>query len=72
MELECERFEFCPEVTAKACRLGLAIHEVPISYDARAVQAGKKIRFRDGLAALAALWKWRQWTPLRHSGPSHR
>jgi dolichol-phosphate mannosyltransferase len=28
MDLRCERFEFCPEVTAKACRLGLAIHEV--------------------------------------------
>jgi len=63
MELECERFEFCPEVTAKACRLGLAIHEVPISYDARSVQGGKKIRFSDGLAALAALWRWRNWRP---------
>ena len=33
MGLECERFEFCPEVTAKACRLGLKILEVPIHYD---------------------------------------
>ena len=51
MDLECERFEFCPEVTAKACRLGLKIREVPISYNARSVQAGKKIRWTDGLAA---------------------
>ena len=61
MDLECERFEFCPEVTAKACRLGLKIQEVPIGYDARSVQAGKKIRWIDGLAALAALWRWRNW-----------
>ena len=63
MELECERFEFCPEVTAKACRLGLTIREVAISYDARSVQAGKKIRWTDGLEAMATLWKWRNWRP---------
>ena len=63
MDLQCERFEFCPEVTAKTCRLGLKIREVPIRYDARSTQAGKKIRWRDGLAAMAALWKWRNWQP---------
>ena len=61
MDLECERFEFCPEVTAKASRLGLKIQEVPISYDARSVQSGKKIRWTDGLAALGTLWRWRHW-----------
>ncbi|MBN1908516.1 MAG: glycosyltransferase family 2 protein [Pirellulales bacterium] len=61
MRLDCERFEFCPEVTAKACRLGLKIHEVPIRYVARRIGEGKKIRWRDGLAALAALWRWRRW-----------
>lgn len=64
MDLQCERFEFCPEVTAKTCRLGLRIHEVPIRYNARSAQAGKKIRWTDGLAALAALWRWRNWQPL--------
>lgn len=63
MDLKCERFEFCPEVTAKACRLGLRIHEVAIRYEARTIEGGKKIRFRDGLAALAALWRWRRWSP---------
>ncbi len=70
MDLECERFEFCPEVTAKACRLGLTIHEVPISYDARSIQAGKKIRWTDGLQALAALWRWHNWRCKRQSAPS--
>ena len=63
MELRCQRFEFCLEVTAKACRLGLTIHEVPIHYAARTVKAGKKIGWKDGLEALAALWKWRHWQP---------
>ncbi len=63
MDLQCERFEFCPEVTAKACRLGLRIHEVAIRYDARDMHAGKKIRWTDGLEALATLWKWRNWEP---------
>ncbi len=61
MDLQCERFEFCPEVTAKACRLGMKIVEVPIRYDARSIQAGKKIRWTDGLEALATLWKLRKW-----------
>jgi len=63
MNLECDRFEFCPEVTAKACRLGLKILEVPIRYDARTVRQGKKIRWRDGMEALATLWRWRKWAP---------
>ncbi len=66
MDLHCERFEFCPEVTAKACRLGMRIKEVPIRYDSRTLQAGKKIRFRDGLVAIATLWKWRRWQGLRN------
>jgi len=63
MEMECERFEFCPEVTAKACRMGLEITEVPIRYEGRTIQAGKKIRWTDGMAALGTLWRWRNWRP---------
>jgi glycosyl transferase family 2 len=61
MRLACERFEFCPEVTAKACRLGIPIHEVPISYAPRTASAGKKIRWRDGIHAIRTLWRWRKW-----------
>lgn len=59
IRLECERFEFCPEVTAKLRRLGYRIHEVPISYNARGIADGKKIRFRDGLEALWTMLKYR-------------
>jgi glycosyltransferase involved in cell wall biosynthesis len=63
MDLQCEGFEFCPEVTAKACRLGLRIHEVPISYRPRGIKEGKKIRWRDGATAAATLWRYRKWSP---------
>jgi len=59
MHLECRRFEFCPEVTAKARRLGYLIREVPISYNARGIADGKKIRARDGVQALWTLVKYR-------------
>lgn len=57
--LKCKRFEFCPEVTAKVRKRGLRIHEVPISYQARSVGAGKKIRWWDGVEALWTLVKYR-------------
>ena len=68
MELTCERFEFCPEVTAKAVRLGLSILEVPISYTPRSAAAGKKIRLRDAFEAFRTLWKFRHWLPTRGIG----
>jgi glycosyltransferase involved in cell wall biosynthesis len=59
MRLDCERFEFCPEVTAKLRRLDCRIHEVPISYNARGIAEGKKIRLFDGIEALWTLIKYR-------------
>ena len=57
--LKCERFEFCPEVTAKVRKRGIKIVEVPVSYHARSVGAGKKIRWWDGVVALWTLVKYR-------------
>jgi dolichol-phosphate mannosyltransferase len=59
MDLRCERFEFCPEVTAKLCRMGVRIHEVPITYTPRSQIEGKKIRWRDGVEAVVTLLRWR-------------
>jgi len=59
VKLECQRFEFCPEVTAKLSRCGCHIAEVPISYNARGIADGKKIRARDGFEALWTLLKLR-------------
>jgi glycosyltransferase involved in cell wall biosynthesis len=57
LELTCHRFEFCPEVTAKLSRAGEKIVEIPISYEPRMKDAGKKIRSSDGWIAI--------WTLLR-------
>lgn len=65
IQLECRGFEFCPEVTAKLCRMGHKIHEVPISYNARGIAEGKKIRVRDGVVALWTLMKYRVAGPER-------
>lgn len=63
LRLECQGFEFCPEVTAKVGRRGIKIEEVPISYAPRTVEEGKKIGWRDGLVALWTLLKYR-WKKL--------
>ncbi len=59
LDLKCVRFEFCPEVTAKVARAGYQIHEVPISYQPRSTQGGKKIRWTDGVVAIWTLIKYR-------------
>jgi glycosyltransferase involved in cell wall biosynthesis len=59
MNLRCRGFDFCPEVTAKACRLGQRIHEVPIRYNPRSLDEGKKIRAWHGIEAILVLLKYR-------------
>jgi glycosyltransferase involved in cell wall biosynthesis len=46
-----KRFGIEPEITAKLARLGCKIYEVPISYSGRDYVEGKKIGWRDGIAA---------------------
>ncbi len=52
IEVECDRFGFEPEITAKVARLRCRIFEQPISYSGRDYDEGKKITWRDGVAAL--------------------
>jgi hypothetical protein len=59
MNLSCRGFDFCPEVTAKAIRLGYRIYEVPIVYNPRSMEEGKKIRAWHGIEALLVLLKFR-------------
>jgi glycosyltransferase involved in cell wall biosynthesis len=63
MNLRCRGFDFCPEVTAKALRLGHRILEVPIEYTPRTLAEGKKIRARHGIEAMWVLLKLRL-TPM--------
>ena len=52
-------FSFCPEVTTKISLLNEKIIEVPITYNGRTYEQGKKINFFDGMEALKTLIKYR-------------
>ncbi len=52
-------FRIEPELTAKICRGGFRVYEVPISYYGRSYEEGKKITWRDGFPAVYALLKYR-------------
>ena len=57
--LEANRFGIEPEITAKVARNRLRIYEVPISYNGRTYEEGKKITWRDGFAALWFILRFR-------------
>lgn len=57
--LRSKRFDFEPEVTAKVLKRGHRIYEVPISYNGREWDEGKKISWRDGVIALWTLIYYR-------------
>jgi glycosyltransferase involved in cell wall biosynthesis len=57
--LESNRFGIEPEVAAKVARNKLRIYEVPVNYNGRTYEDGKKISWRDGLAALWFILKYR-------------
>lgn len=59
MPLEENRFGFEPEVTAHLARLGARIIEIPVSYDGRSYDEGKKIGWRDGLEAFRVMFRCR-------------
>jgi len=59
INLKCERFEFCPEVTAKVRKKGYKICEIPISYCPRSIKEGKKIKLKDAFDAFWTLLKYR-------------
>jgi glycosyltransferase involved in cell wall biosynthesis len=59
IQLKSSRFGFEPEITVKVAKLGCRIYEVPISYHGRTYAEGKKISWRDGLAALFHIIRYR-------------
>ncbi len=58
IRIESNRFGFEPEVTAKIVKMGCRIYEVPISYWGRDYTEGKKINWKDGLAAIYWILKY--------------
>ncbi len=59
IDLKCQGFEFCPEVTAKVLRKGEKIIEVPVTFTARSFWEGKKIGWKDFFVAVCTLLKYR-------------
>jgi glycosyltransferase involved in cell wall biosynthesis len=62
LALTSDRFGFEPEITARLAQRDARIYEVPISYAGRTYAEGKKISWRDGVAAL---WHIVKFTVLR-------
>lgn len=58
MTLECNRFGFEPEITAKLSKKRCRIYEMPIAYHARSFDSGKKIGWKDGVAAIWYILKY--------------
>lgn len=58
IKIESNRFGFEPEITAKVAKMGCRIYEVPISYWGRDYTEGKKIKWKDGVAAIYWIIKY--------------
>ncbi len=59
MRLESNGFGIEPELTAKIFKRKYRVYEIPITYDGRGYEEGKKITWRDGITALWVLLKYR-------------
>ncbi len=59
LDLESNRFDIEPEITAKLLRAGHSILELPIKFEPRSRAQGKKIGWRDGFRAIQVLFKYR-------------
>lgn len=57
--LKSKRFGFEPEITIKLAKLKAKIYEVPISYSGRDYNEGKKIGWKDGIAAVYHIFRFR-------------
>jgi len=59
IELKSNRFGFEPEITVKLAKKRCRFYEVPISYHGRTYEEGKKITWKDGIAALYYMIRFR-------------
>ena len=58
VEIEQDRFGLEPELTAKLARQGFKFVEVPISYDSRGYDEGKKIGVKDLFNAIYCIGRY--------------
>lgn len=60
VDIQEKRFGFEPEITAKIAAMKVRFQEVPISYNPRTNEEGKKIGYRDGFRAMYCIWRYRK------------
>jgi glycosyltransferase involved in cell wall biosynthesis len=63
LPLSANRFGIEPELTARLAQAKARIYELPISYDGRSYEEGKKIGWKDGVSALWCIWKYNVFGP---------
>jgi glycosyltransferase involved in cell wall biosynthesis len=59
LQLDANRFDIEPQITARVLRRGHRIHELPVRFEPRSRAQGKKIGWRDGIRAVEVLFKER-------------
>jgi glycosyltransferase involved in cell wall biosynthesis len=59
LQLDANRFDIEPQITARVLRRGHRIHELPVKFEPRSRAQGKKIGWRDGFRAVEVLFKER-------------
>ena len=59
IDIQENRFGVEPEITSKIAKLGVRVKEVPINYNPRSKEQGKKIGLKDGLRAIYCILKYR-------------
>jgi glycosyltransferase involved in cell wall biosynthesis len=69
--LTSDRFGFEPEITARLAQARARIWEVPVSYSGRTYEEGKKIGWKDGVAALGHILRFNLFPPRAHPKPEH-
>ncbi len=63
--LTSNRFGFEPEVTARLAQAKARIWEMPITYSGRTYEEGKKIGWKDGVAAIVHIFRFNLFPPRR-------
>jgi len=72
LPLTSDRFGFEPEIVARLAQANARIWEISISYSGRTYAEGKKIGWRDGVAAIWHILRFNLFPPRRLAAPSAR
>jgi glycosyltransferase involved in cell wall biosynthesis len=69
LDLQSRDFAMEPEITCKVSRMGVKLREIPISYQGRTYDEGKKIGMKDAFRAVWTTVQYSRWKPSEDSRP---